>query len=340
MSTMSAALAAHHPRWPIPDDLERAWLWMEDQGFGRQTPAGYTLAPYDGDRQLGPVFRSDLTMEGWLEPGAPGHDRLLPIAEAAGDGSIVALWFDDEERTRAVVLGPLGSCVVADDARELLVLLAIGYEELQPFMLGHPPDDRDAVEAVAGLRGWVEETFGVEVPQEWRSVGDDEFSRWLDTQLGHEDPEPERASTAVHEPVMTGEVRVLLQLLGEKDGPDVASRVAEVTGAALGESLRGSTRQLREVGLEVASDRHGIRTIWITVQGATPFTRVTARVAGLEASATLEDARALHGVPEREGESFLRYVVDGRYVHLEFAAGSFSMATLMVDAPEAARRGS
>lgn len=333
MSTMSESLTARSPRWRIPQDLERAWLWMEEQGFGRRTPAGYALTPYAGERQLGPVFLSDLTLDGWLEPGTPGYDRVLPIAEVAGDGSIGALWLDDEGRTRVVVLGALGSYVVADDARELLVLLAIGYEELLSFMLSGPPEAPETADAVAGFRRWVEETFGVEVPQEWRSVGDDEFSQWLDVELGRKEPVPIPVGETTHESELTGNVRSLLQVLGERDGPDAAARVGEVAGVGLGESLRSSARALRAAGLEVSSDRHGVENIWISVQGSTAYPRVGSLVDGLDESSTLEDALAVLGVPERQGGSYLRYVVDGRYVHLEFADGTLSQVTLMVEAP-------
>lgn len=158
---------------------------MEDRGFGQDAPAGYVLTPYAGNRVRGAVFSPSLTLEGWFEEGTHGYERLLPIAEAAGDGSIAALWLDDEGRTRVVVLSSDGDgYVVAESALDFLILLAIGYSELLSFLIDGPPEEEESVEAVAGFRAWVEEAFDVEVPNEWPPVGEDEFSVWLDAQLG------------------------------------------------------------------------------------------------------------------------------------------------------------
>ncbi|WP_140400733.1 hypothetical protein [Gulosibacter sp. 10] len=168
----------------IPEALERAWRWMEAQGFGSDAASGYVLAPYEGDEQLGPVFAPNLTLEGWFAADAPAARRLLPIAEIAGDGSQAALWVDEEGATRVVALDSDGEgYVLADSAEDFLVLLAIGYEEMKEFDFGEPPEDPDAVDAVEEFREWVGETLDVEVPEEWPEVGEDEFGDWLREQL-------------------------------------------------------------------------------------------------------------------------------------------------------------
>ncbi|MFT0846138.1 hypothetical protein VR010_00080 [Actinomycetaceae bacterium L2_0104] len=279
------------------------------------------------------MFTPGLSLEGWFDEGTFGYERLLPIAEAAGDGSIAALWLDDEDQARVVVLASDGDgYVVAENARDFLTLLSIGYTEFLSFLMYGPPEDDEAVDAVAEFRAWAEETFDVEVPEEWPPVGDDDFSAWLDAQLGREQAAESSATPEVRGIEVTGDVSSLLTVLGEKDGADVAARIADAVGIELGDSLRSSAKALRAAGIEAESDRHGVATIWITV-GAYP--RPADLVGGIDASTTLEAARALLGEPEKQNEQWgwIRYVVDGRYINLTFDDGALSRVTLMVDAP-------
>ncbi|QIK72802.1 hypothetical protein G7070_11615 [Propioniciclava coleopterorum] len=190
MSRMASELTRVRPDWPaLPDDLERAFAWLEEHGHGRDAPAGFVLSP-SPDAAWAPAFVSGLSLEGYFEPGTPGYARLLPIAEAAGDGSQVLLWRDPEDGQRVVVLDSEGSGhLIADDARDLLVLLGVGYDELTEYSLGEPPADPVPEEALAAYRAWLTEAFGVEVPDEWPAVGDDAFTAWLDAELGNA-PEP------------------------------------------------------------------------------------------------------------------------------------------------------
>jgi hypothetical protein len=341
MSQMARELAQHRPDWPaVPEELERAWSWMEDQGYGRASAAGYVLSPYPGDSGPAPAFLSTMSLEGWFEPGSLGHARLLPIAEAAGDGSAVALWRDDDDDVRVVVLESEGcGYMIAEDVRALLALLSVGYIELTEMYLGEPPEDGLADEALSPWRSWMTYAFGVSAPQEWPAVGDDEFSAWLDFHLGTTqsaaEPLAESATCAV------GEVENLLDLLGEPDGPEVCARLAGLTGAKLKDRLRSSGAALRRVGLEAESNRHGVSTLWIRMadrpfgpivkQQAPSYPRPAALIEGLSAESTREDVLAVLGKPEREGPSYLRYVVQGRYLHLEFDDGGLVRVTLMVD---------
>lgn len=92
-------------------------------------------------------------------------------------------------------------------------------------------------------------------------------------------------------------------------------------------------------GVEAAFDRWGLRTLWIMVgaddsnTGTPGYSRPAALIHGLDETSTPQGARALLGDPEHEGERFLRYVVRGRYVHLEFASGTLTQVALMTTAP-------
>ena len=136
MSRLAELITAHRSDWPVlPDDLERAWVWLEDHGYAVDAPAGYCLTVSEGD-ESSIVFIADGTLDGWLEPDEPGHADLLPIADADGSGSIIALWRDGDA-VRVVLLGSDGERgILAQDAREFLTLLAIGYVELNGIALG------------------------------------------------------------------------------------------------------------------------------------------------------------------------------------------------------------
>lgn len=123
----------------------------------------------------------------------------------------------------------------------------------------------------------------------------------------------------------------------------MSARVGSLTGAKVKDRLRSSGVALRRVGLEVESNRHGVSTVWVRMidrpfgpivkQQSPAYPRPSALIDGLTAESTKEDVLALLGRPEREGPSYLRYVVRGRYLHLEFEDGGLVRVTLMVDAP-------
>lgn len=145
MSHLSQLLTPKLPAGlAIPDPLERAWLWMEAQGWGFENRNGYFLTPYAGTAELGTVFSPTESLTGWFEPGEPGHDRLLPLGQSDGTGSFAALWLDPSDTIRFVVLGSEGERLyLADDAVDFLRLLAIGYLELNTYALPEEPAEED-----------------------------------------------------------------------------------------------------------------------------------------------------------------------------------------------------
>ncbi len=133
---------------------------------------------------MAPAFFANLSLTGYFEPHHPAHDRLLPIAEAAGDGSQVALWRDDEGQQRVVLLDSEGSgFLLADDARQFLVLLAPGHRELSSFEVGLEPDDPIETPELDAYRSWLTQTWQVSIPEQWTEIDKDDFTTWFWAEL-------------------------------------------------------------------------------------------------------------------------------------------------------------
>jgi hypothetical protein len=162
----------------IPEPLERAWNWMEAQGWGLDNGNGYFLTPYAGTRQLGAVFSADESLDGWFEPGDAGFDQLVPLAQISGDGGTAAAWIDGDQ-VRFVALGS-ETFLLADSAVDFLRLLAIGHSDLNSWDLELEPEDEDAVEGHAPFRAWVESEFEVAVPACWTAADPDPFQAWVE----------------------------------------------------------------------------------------------------------------------------------------------------------------
>lgn len=335
-SQMTQLLSTARPDWPgIPPELDRAWSWLENQGYGHTSPAGYFLNVSRSKR--GPAFTSELDLTGWFDEGSVGHDHLLPIAEAAGDGSIIALWRDDD-RTRVVVLESEGTAfVAADTPADLLTLLAVGYDEVLEMNLGAPPEDPIAEEDLAEFRSWVESELGREVPTLWGPGKDAGFADWLDAALGRE-PQPPAPPT---QPTIAvnGEVATLLGLLGQPDDAAAASTVATLTGATFQGRLSAAEPALLEVGVEMRAERGKITTFWIRLTDRTigeivataapAYPRPAALIDGLGPDSAMAAAEALFGEPERRGEGWLRYAVGDAYLRLGFQDDQLVKVTVM-----------
>lgn len=320
----------------VPDEVEQAWRWMEDQGWSIDNAHGYFLTPYAGDRVLGAVFGAlDGFLEHWLVPGFPAG-RLAPIGTIGGDGSAVAIWLDDDDRLRFVGLGSEGEAyLLADSAVDFLRLVAVGHRELTSYELGLPADDAEAVAALAPFRAWVESTFDVVVPTEWPAVGDDEFTDWMDRLSGTPVPTGLRQvpDDSPGADLLDGDARTLLQVLGGPDGPAALRAVAATAGIVVPrdvEELRWAGAALRSAGLEVAVRRGVVETVFVRVAS---YPRRDALLDGVALTATLEEVVAVLGRPEWRGARGLRYVVDGRYLHLEVGDAGIERLTLMLRAP-------
>jgi hypothetical protein len=193
-----------------PEPLVRYFQWVASQRLDRE--GRYSLI----DPSQSNSWVSLVPAEAWGDIPA---DRLATFCRTGGDGSMAALWRDDEGEIRFVHLGSgSGSVMVgvlAWNAVDFLRLLAIGYQELcwpenftctpmQAFIRenGDPDEwDEDAMPLVAplALRQWLTQEFGVNIPETAAelvgvlpSYGDtdssDPFCRWLAKMEGwHED---------------------------------------------------------------------------------------------------------------------------------------------------------
>lgn len=342
MSRMLTLLTPHLPAGlDVPDELESAWLWMEAQGWGRDLDSGFFLTPYAGDRVLGPVFCVlDGVVGDWVE-SEEAASRLAPIGSVGGDGSAAALWRDEEGRVRVVGMGAEGQAfVLADSAVDFLRLVAVGHAEFTTYELGLPPDDEEPVAALAPFRAWVEQTFDVVVPPEWPGVGEDEFTDWVNRANGIEGPVADERPAPEDSPgaaAVTGTVRDLLRLLGEPDGAETLRAVAAAAGADVPADipdLRWATPVLRAAGIQVGLSRGRIETIFVHVtDGRAQHPRPEELVEGLTPASGVDDVVALLGEPERRTPGGVRYVVDGRYLHLRIGDGGIERLTLMSDVP-------
>ncbi|HYE72231.1 MAG TPA: SMI1/KNR4 family protein, partial [Blastocatellia bacterium] len=206
----------------IPKPFELLFSWIEDKGL--------FIEAKDGHR-VGFLFPEDQLKAGWTEEERPGgtdieffaqgnadlkywfgHERpdvlnrLCVFAQTGADGSVAALWLDEDGKQKIVHMGSgSGSalvCVLADDPIDFLRLVAIGYDEIcwsEEFE--YPPNSGQAgseifVHPNVAYQNWVKETFSVSIPEKAIEIvkypsemGDanssDPFCRWVEkhTQL-------------------------------------------------------------------------------------------------------------------------------------------------------------
>lgn len=162
------------------DPLRQLFHWVEDQGFVVVGEDGDLYGSLSSDDSVGtsvllrgyPAEETAAYVRSWF--GLPADDsiRVWPFARTGADGSMTALWLDDDRQTRIVHLGSgsgsLLTCVLADNAIDFLRLLAIGYREVcwsDEFAAPPQPWDEDSTTVNAPFREWLVGTFGVTIPE-------------------------------------------------------------------------------------------------------------------------------------------------------------------------------
>ena len=219
------------PGTELPAPLRRALSVMEAQRWGgTDADDDPFVTPYEGEFRLGAVFSGTRSTDGWLDPAAPDAWRLLPLAETDGSGGFAALWFAPSGDSRSVLLSSEGGAPqrLADDPVDFLRLIAIGYDELTPWVWDEPvsvdEDDEDTAAAHAPFRAWVEEEFDVEVPESWSVTDDERFAAWL---------------SAVAEPLTIDESWTIIERVLEERSP---AAFATLRGPASQDDLDELTR--------------------------------------------------------------------------------------------------
>ncbi|GGN87504.1 hypothetical protein GCM10010112_70230 [Actinoplanes lobatus] len=212
---LSRTLSRVPAGFDLPEPLRLLFEWVGRQGFVVTGRDGDLYGSISRDAWVGTRvelrgFTADQTasyVASWFgtTTGDPGA-RLWPFAQTGGEGSMAALWRDDDGRTRIVHLGSgsgsMMTCVLADNGLDFLRLLAIGYRAIcWNAEFGAPPqpagEDHEIVNAP--YRDWLRRTFGeqvtipetaLEVVPEPAEMGDpgtrDPFCRWVDTVLDTE----------------------------------------------------------------------------------------------------------------------------------------------------------
>lgn len=206
----------------IPQEIELLYKWIENNGLVEardsliETPKGMVGDPtvYQYGRiNVDYEFYPDITFTTSVQSGLNYwfdlpeitdeiSSRLVPFAESGFDGSRLAFWLDDNNELRFVHMGSgSGSmlcCVIANDAREFLSLLSLGYGQLgdvYDFSLS-PEDlaDGEEIKINYSFVDWVEKTFGIKRPpnaadiiKETPEIGDentgDLFCLWCNKQF-------------------------------------------------------------------------------------------------------------------------------------------------------------
>ncbi|MGN6985502.1 SMI1/KNR4 family protein [Neisseria sp. P0008.S010] len=176
----------------VPEELRRLYQWIEDNGFYEDREGiryGYLYPQQalrdswtDTEREGGTIisFYSDSREEQdetvthyYGNKDEEISSRLCIFGQTGADGSMGALWLDDEGETRIVHLGSgSGStmlCTLAQNGLDFLRLLAIGYDEIcWDSELPLPPNhDKDELFVKPNLpfRAWVENTFRITIPE-------------------------------------------------------------------------------------------------------------------------------------------------------------------------------
>jgi len=147
----------------VPEELCRLYQWIEDNGFYEDREGiryGYLYPQQalrdswtDTEREGGTIIsfyadsreEQDETVTRYYgNKDEEISSRLCIFSQTGAEGSMGALWLDDEGETRIVHLGSgSGStmlCTLAQNGLDFLRLLAIGYDEIcWGFELPLPP---------------------------------------------------------------------------------------------------------------------------------------------------------------------------------------------------------
>jgi hypothetical protein len=210
----------------IPEPLRSLYDWIESRGTYNDGFADEAGGSEEEEMRTGFLFPEEEQIEGWTETGRPGGtdiefaahghlgledwfghsraevlNRLCVFARTGHDGSMAALWLDDQGTQKIVHLGSgSGSCLVcvlATDPVDFLRLLAIGYDEIcwsEEFAFPPNHESDFKVQPHLEFQRWVSGTFAVSIPAtaaeivKYPSEMDDEdpqddFAKWANSNI-------------------------------------------------------------------------------------------------------------------------------------------------------------
>lgn len=195
------------PGMRVPAELARLYEWITDNGqtsvhHGRTS--GWLAGAGETAQTTNIEFRADgdELLEHWFGVDDPKVlQRVCVFAATGGDGSMAALWIDDDGAQQIVHMGSgSGSttvCLLGRSPLDFLRLLAIGYDELcWSSQWGRPPvgEDDEPVATDSAYRRWLAGEFGVTIPvvatelATRTEMGDanpaDPFARWVESNCG------------------------------------------------------------------------------------------------------------------------------------------------------------
>ena len=173
----------------VPDELKMLYQWIEEQKLCIETKQGASIGLLYPEKKLKDSWTDDEREGGTLiyfqAEGAKNlkywfgkeneeiNQRLCVFAQSGAEGSMCALWLNEEGKVKIVHMGSgSGStliCVLAENAIDFLRLVAIGYDEIcwhEEYAL--PPNATNSelfVKPNLAFQKWVNSTFNVEIPK-------------------------------------------------------------------------------------------------------------------------------------------------------------------------------
>ncbi len=162
------------PGLTFPPELENLCEWQEQNGY-----------PISGDFELEADEEHDV-MGNWF-----GTDEVVDRFGVFGkgpDGSLYAIWRQDDGRCAVVHLGSEGqnNFVLAEDMKQFVRLLAVGYREIGFDDLRAAPKP---IGINSAFQGWVKKTFNTTIPAIGSEIVDrakgthDDFQSWINQVL-------------------------------------------------------------------------------------------------------------------------------------------------------------
>ncbi len=157
---------------PVPPALAQLCAWHEEHG-----------QPISGNFEL--FADEDGAIESWF--GTPSVKKQFGVFGVGGDGSLLAVWRQDDGRMPVVRLDSesVDNHVLAGDFVQFLRLLAIGYGELRSAYFDVLPKDAPNEE----FQDWVCETFKVTLPATGAEITKpaqaqhDDFDGWAQSKV-------------------------------------------------------------------------------------------------------------------------------------------------------------